>query len=444
MKSGLATSQSWYASGRLPILTAVALFLVALIPLVPRPTFAGAVLVAPTIVLGMAYLLGVQLLSGPGAEAPRPAAPSLFMWILVAATGLYAGRVLWSGSADEYPYMISRILLVIFIVCLTWLCRSAGLERVLTAYAVGFLILAVVVLLIGLTGVAFLEPPRQGRTFGVQIPFYKTPGVPRSYGEQGILLSIGLAALLAYWSRLPTMLRVAGVSATVVILVMGQSRNMLLAGVVVLATWLVVVRPGRWLLMRVTVVLAATATLFVDRLVPFLGSTGIGRALIGEGVFERNISVRFTLFEGAVDLMSSSPAAVFFIGLDHADWSEQKYGWIVEHAVDQEAGVHNHLAASLLFLGFIGGLATLYALYFGPASQIVRRLSGPGAGRACPADEFALLALVGALVVLNFYEGFFSLSVAFVVGVLWSRAAVDRESELPPAHGLAHVRRVAR
>ncbi len=389
----------------------LAVIVVAIVPLVPRPTTGGNLaLIAPLVGAALAYLAAIEGLTAR--SRGRRMLPGALVVSLVIATGFYSARVVWLGQGEELQFAVSRILLVGVICAAAVLAHGGREELVLRGFAYGVVVLGLLVAVIGFTGLHVLEAPLPARTLGVRLPWFKTAGVPRSFGEQGIILSVALAYYLVNRKRLPLVLRVGLPIASVVIVAMGQSRNILLAAVVVLGMWYLVVRPGRWLLAGATLVACGVATLVVEQLLPIFARTSLGGALIGEGIFQRNVEARFGLVSGAIELVRQEPLRAL-IGWQHADW--RQFG-----LTDYDVGVHNHVASSMLFLGVIAGSVTLWVILVRPLHRILAVLAGSAGSALGDRGRTLVVAAAGILVSLNFYEGFFSLTLGIFVGLMWA------------------------
>ncbi len=393
-----------------PVLVAT-MVLMAAVPLVPRPTSGGALaVVAPVVGAVVAYLAVVEVLA-TGRRDGR-LLPGALATTAALATAAYAVRVLWLGETEEVQFVISRILLVVVMCSVAVLARGERDEDLLQAFAYGVLVLGGLVALVGITGLHLLEAPSPARTLGIRLPWFKTAGVPRSYGEQGVIVSLALAYFLVYRRRLPPLLRVGLPAACVVIVAMGQSRNILLAAVTVIVAWFLVIRPGHWLLARVTLMACGVATLVVEQLLPLIADTSLGAALIGQGIFQRNVEARFGLVGGAIHLVRDQPLRAL-VGWQHRDWRQF-------NLTDYDVGVHNHIASSLLFLGVIAGTATLVVVFVIPLHRLLVVLASAPAPGVRRRAQVLVTAATGVLVSLNFYEGFFSLTVGIFVGLMWA------------------------
>src|SRR5699024_1243270 len=128
---------------------------------------------------------------------------------------------------------------------------------------------------------------------------------------------------------------------------------------------------------------------------PYFAETEVGAALIGEGIYERNVEARFNLVDGAIQLVSSSFGTAI-IGWQHADWQ-------MVAPVETQVGVHNHFLASILYLGLIAGSISVWAFFYRPLKvvslQLERRVGSDGDLRLA---EWVVTAGCGVLVSLNF------------------------------------------
>jgi len=395
-----------------PVVT-LATVLLVLIPLVPRPTFGGTVgLVAPLVGAAFVYLAVLTV----GRHVPEHLATKRVLmsgcFIAVAvATMLYAARVGIRVERPETGYVISRVLLVLFIVACCCLLAGPALDVGIRRFMWGVIPLAILVGFLALTGVTFLEPVSPSRTLGATFPWFKTSGVPRSFGEQAILLSMALAYVLCYWNRLGRLFRATLLVSCIVILAAGQSRNMMLAALAVVLMWFLVVRLRARAVIRPALVAAMAATFVVQLLLPRLSDFAVVRALVGENVFQRNVSIRFTLAQEAGESIVSDWFGILF-GNSHVDWFKE---------VGLDAGVHNFFLGELLFLGVVGGALTVWGFFIRPLGVVTRILMDRQTHdreRIRRAD-FAVTAGVGVLISLNFYEGFFSLILGVYIALLW-------------------------
>lgn len=385
--------------------------LIALVPLVPRPTFSGpTALVAPGFVLLLASAAMIFSLSRP---CPGRSAILTSSFVTVAAgSTMYGARIFMHGESGEVSYFMSRILLLVLAVSVCFLFTAGGFDEGLKRFGLGTVVLSGVVAVIAVTGFYLFESPLPPRTLGITFPWNKTAGVPRSFGEQGILLSVALSYLLVYRDLLSRRFRIALSAGCFVIVAAGESRNMYLGTFAVVVMWTLIVRPKRWRWARPVMIACGGAVFVMQQMIPYLERTAFGRGVIGEGIFQRNVQVRFTLVDQALGLIQGNPLNGL-LGWSHLEWLENS-------KVSEDITVHNFFASSLLFLGVIAGSLTIWGLFIRPLGTIIRSVESEslttGQSRR---RQWALTAGAGVLVSLNFYEGFFSLTLGIYIGALW-------------------------
>lgn len=398
----------------------LAVLVVAIVPWVPRPTFDGPTSVlAPAVVVLLLFLAMLHTIDRRRGNRRSVLNSGVFGAVL-ASTVLYGGRAVWNGDDAELNLVISRIMFVAMIVACCSIFTGPAMDRAVRWFAIGAIPLALLVAVISVTGLHFLEAPSPGRTLGITFPWRKTAGVPRSFGEQGIVISLTLAYTLVYWRRLQRPLRWALLFSSLVLVAAGQSRNIFLGTFAVVVMWFLVVRKGRVGWARVALIASGAAVLVMQQVMPYLLNTSLGRDIVGQGIFERNVESRFTLFNGAAKMIGNSPFRSV-LGWSHEDWR-------ASNLLQVDAGVHNFFASSLLFLGLVGGVLALWGLFFRPLGQAVLLFK-----RDSPPDErrlrvrYVLVAGAGVLVSLNFYEGFFSLALALYIAFTW-QLLLDRDT----------------
>ncbi|WP_182613789.1 hypothetical protein [Dietzia sp. DQ11-38-2] len=245
----------------------------------------------------------------------------------------------------------------------------------------------------------------------------KTAGVPRSFGEQGIVVAIVLAFVLVFWSSLTKTKRVLALATVLSLQLTGQSRNMLLSMVLVIVAWFLI-RSGAKVIVAATVlVLSATSTFLMEQVYPSLAETDVGSSIVGDGVLETNVTARFRLVDGATQLISNDPIKAL------AGWSHSE--WLVVAPLGLENNIHNHFVALLIYLGVPIGILTIAFFFAVPLYRILKSYTRTSCASANRNSVFVVVSGCGVLSSLNFYEGFFSISLAIYVGLLWSMAYID-------------------
>lgn len=389
---------------------------VFLIPLIPRPTLGGAVqMIAPLVVITIGYLALLIHLDNRGNQRPLLTTTPFIAAIL--GTLVYASRTVFRIEHGELTHVISRILLVLLAATVCLVMDREILDYLLEKFSTGFILLAGIAAIVAVTGLDILVPTRAPRTLGITFPWFKTTGIPRSFGEQALILAVALAYLLAYWHRMGKRRRVLLTSACIIIVAVGQSRNIYITAAAVIAMWYLAVRPRRYTLVGVGILSCGLATFLVQQAFPLLVDTEIGRSIIGEGILQRNITARFSLVNEAMELVDKNEWQAL-IGWSHQDW-------LTTIVNAQDATIHNFFFSSVVFLGLIGSGFTIWAFFVRPLPRCIRLYRLRKGTASTPQTSFLLVAASGTLVSLNFYEGFFSLTLGFIVGVAWYLASQE-------------------
>ena len=148
----------------------------------------------------------------------------------------------------------------------------------------------------------------------------------------------------------------------------------------------------------------------VELSVPILQETEIGNKLVGTGtILERNVDVRFDQFRDAYTLTTRDPSRAL-LGFSRQDWRDL----MLETHINVVAP-HNYFLSTLVFLGFVGGGVWIVGLYIMPAILVSRLLHLND-----PVVVVCFVSLLGVILGLSFYEGFFSVVVMFVLAMAWS------------------------
>lgn len=409
-----------------------AIALVCLAPLVPRPTFSPlAALIGPGVVVGAAALACLSV-TGRVAILHRRVRPSLSTYVvfILLSSLIYASRVFASGETSEYPYVAARALLVLLAITVAYLAGNGGFDRIAKGFVAACIALSILVGFVAVTGITVLEPPLPSRALGVTLPWFKTAGVPRSYGEQAVILSILIAYVSTYWGRLTPLFRGAALAASTVILAAGQSRNMLLAAAAVLVARIVFVRARRFGRAGLVLVVAGLSTFVVEVILPHVASLPVVRGLLGEGIFEKNVYVRFSMIDQAWSLLSRD-RDLWLWGITHEEW-------ILSSISSEDVVIHNFFVASLVHLGIVAAALLVLGFFVIPLRRIINVAGDP----TTPTDArlrrmFLLCASTGILIALNFYEGFFSVSLGLHIGLLWAAAgSLDLTESSPRTRGM--------
>ncbi|NIP95498.1 MAG: hypothetical protein GWO24_19460, partial [Akkermansiaceae bacterium] len=381
---------------------------------VPPPSSPGiAKIFAPAViaclVVGLIWVNGSRPDRSGGFRIPD------WLWWIIALMILtitwQGSRIAFNKETGEVFFLLSRILGCGFLVVFTGhLARRQDLVlRVLHSFFWGMLVLSALIIFIGFTGLNLFGDLRPPRTLGVQMPFHKTSGVLRSYGELGIMFSIAWAYFLAYRGKYPVWLQCATVPVMLLAVVIAQSRNIYLAITFITAVHFVLpflkLRPVKIALIFVAILMPA----IVDTALPTLSKLAFGRALIGAERFEMNVHSRGEQREIANDLIAEDPVRAT-AGMSHQEWLDNM-GRVTGY---DPVMLHNHFYSLMLFMGLAAGLVTIVGLYLVPGIVLAKRANG---GNRLSRTVF--VALLGGYSSLGFYEGWFSTAFLLLLSLIW-------------------------
>jgi len=331
---------------------------------------------------------------------------------------VYGLRLLINDQFDEVGYWLGRTEMSLGIFAtFVWLCLSTVDTRQAYRYLlIGYMLLCVPMIYVGVTGQRLLEEARPTRNYGFYDPFFKAAGVPRSYGELAILSSAALAYLLVYRHTTRRLPWVIAMGTFVISLLVAQSRTGFLAAFVVLACYLGLRSPARVTVARVSVltaILFPLAVQFVD-----LSSIKYGplSGFFSDRTLELNAQQRISMDSLAISHLLQFDLSGIFFGYSRADWLLD-----ISSLIGRPQVLHNMFLSTLLYFGWVAGSVVLIAFFLAPIFAIARR------GLHRQADVCAFLSAVGMIVSLQFYEGFFSLIVMLEIAVLWYVAYVRHE-----------------
>jgi len=237
------------------------------------------------------------------------------------------------------------------------------------------------------------------RDFILPLGLPKTTGLPRSFGEAGLIYAGGLV-FTRELKRVP----VRFLSRTVIFggFAVGQSRNM----IAVLVAALLLMRLAKLVRVswapRLAGLAALLSPIFVSVVVT---SSSVADGLVGQGVFARNVGARLSLLR-QVSLFRESQS-LDLLGTDYATWG-----------IVNGASPHNHFVSLVVIDGVIGVFFIIVAY--------VRAMYYAGRGTEAWTPEFVWL--VSCIVALSFYEGAYSASVALATGFYWAAIALRHDA----------------
>lgn len=396
-------------SGRLNTLVLAFVFIV---PFLPPPTTTGAMrFVTPAIMVpGALYLFTHRSLAWNRINRHTSRIPQLGKW-MAAALAIYGLRIALDQAWGDTEHYLSRVLLVVALVAfLRWLeVTTVDVRQVILVFLAGYLALSVLIVFTGVTGTSIFGQIAPSR--GWLGSFVKTTGVPRSSGEVGIMACFAWAAFLVYGQSLRPSFRIATGLLIPWSLLVVQSRNVVLAFLVVTLAWFFSRHEATVSVLLVA--LAFVSPLVVEAALPTIQANELGSGLIGEDIYERNVYTRFELFDSGFDFIGEDPLQSV-LGRSRGEWEDY-----LESQAALPKSVHNHFLASIINLGFIAGAISIVALFALPLFRLAsksRRLSADG--------RAVFLAALGAVVSLSFYEGFFSPTLMIIWALMWYEAFV--------------------
>jgi hypothetical protein len=383
------------------------IFYIFLLPFIPRPTLKypeWAWIIAPAVTGVLLYFFILWFFHAK-VELVNSMRRYRFLLLSQAVILLiYFSRTIYFREVEEIPRVVSRLLMfVVMFALLIWLLEDEiDIKIVFRALYFSILILAVLAIYIGVTGVALFGLVSPARTFGDAVmPFAKTAVIPRSYGEFGIFLSVAWAYFLMYTSDQNKIFRaVSGVLLTLAV-VITQSRSTYLAIFFITASYPFITRVRSRPIIYLIMVIVIFSPAIIYNIMDFF----VVKFFVGHGVLQNNVMARFYTYYMFFKVMTKEPIE-FFFGLQRSDWSyfmEDSYGKLV--------GLHNKFLSGLLFLGVIGGTLDI-AVFFLPFFNLIRRRQE----KIC---QLLLLVNIGMITCLNYYEGFFSLISSVIIAASW-------------------------
>jgi len=332
----------------------------------------------------------------------------LLLLLLIAFSMFLLRSVLYDDAADV-EYLISRALMysATIYVAITVVSCNAPAEHFYRNIFRGYLVLSLLIIFSGITGKDFFGTTKPGRVYGVRIPFYKTGGIPRSHGEFGIMASAAWSYLLVFGRNFH---RAKWVLLSFMILFsvfISQSRNTYLAIALITVAYVLFRLFRRRSVMVILSFIYFILPIILDLIITLTQNMALTSAIVGEGIFEENIIVRYLTFSAAFNLIFHSRYSL--LGISHTKW--ERFFWAYNL---KNVGLHNHFLSNLVFMGTFAGtlhllvlLVPLMSLWFRPSTKLFKK------------DTMLIfIASFGLIACLHFYEGFFSFIVALQMGIL--------------------------
>ena len=291
--------------------------------------------------------------------------------------------------ADKWERAAGRAisLMAFYFLALLYTKSTSDRQRIRSAVVVGATLSA----LIAITSSVFSLQPfgsdlLPNRSFILPIDLPKTTGMPRSFGEAGLIFAGGLAMAQSWKRGVPKLL---ANSALVAGFLIGQSRNMLLVLAAVVAIRFIAPRLQQ--LSRLATIVGIVALMSPVVASALISQATIREQFVGEGIFERNVESRLSLADEIGEVAHRGWLYTRPFGATRVEWQEVA-----------SAAPHNHFVSLLVMDGYIGVMYVL-VIYLVPVLRVGR------ARLASSSYEFQWF--VAAVVALSFYEGAFSATV---------------------------------
>ena len=387
----------------------VFLGMILIIPFIPMPTLDHpAKYIAPVVISLVLYIYLIWFLGRKVRTSVPEDKSALLGFLLFFVMLVYLARILVNGEWGEVNHLAGRSLASLLMVALlSWMnLREVKVKDIFRPLFYGSVLLSLFVVFIGITGIPLFgaDQVRPPRTFGITLPFYKTDAIPRSYGEFGIIMSASWAYFLNYRKDYPRLLRYLIAVSMLLAVAISQSRSAYMGTLMVTAGYFLL----RFRATKRLVAALLVASLVMPVLINIVPrNLPVFRALVSEGQYQYNVDERYYEYTAAIKAVTENPT-VFFVGVPHSEWTYYSRGMISEGEA-----LHNHFLSMLVFFGIIGGLINLL-VYILPIMNLVQTNSYAGKD-----ISVILLASIGMLIGLNFYEGFFSMVAALIISCMW-------------------------
>jgi hypothetical protein len=387
------------------------LVFIVLTPLIPRPTVSGLpALLAPAFLVFILIAFFICVVSLAKLQTSELPIVGRIFFLLLVPTLIYGIRILAQSQWSEEGYFAAKLgMSVGGLVILLWLyAAKVDVQRVYKALLAGYIMLAVLMMYVGVTGQGVFEPARPSRSYGLHIPLFKAAGVPRSYGELAIFSSLVLAYLLVYRREMKKSLWLLAVVLWFGSELVAQSRTGFIAGAVVLIGFASIRMLARRAVAFLIILGSLSIPVAAQLLYPSLQSEPFISDVIGQNIIQQNVTFRVDMYATAFSSLSNPSISLLTWGIDREQWFVGTGG-----ALGTDTVLHNYFLSTLMFFGVLGGSLTLLGLVIMPLWRLA------SSGLVTRQQEVAFLATIGMVTSLQFYEGFFSLILMLQLAVLW-------------------------
>ncbi len=357
-------------------------------PLWPMPEYFSIAGVPPVTVIALLLLITTPLSAiaansmGRNIEKIVQISPVIFIFLSMLLVDIY--WLIFGDFNTEIKYVSAHLITYLFtIIIFISIYDTNKLISIMRVTFFSINMLAVIAIISSIFGIGKLRAARS--VGGMTIPFAKSVGIPMSDGEFGIIMTFAIPFILANClgkikifkkKYIPVGILILTLFATLLI---SQSRSGWLALTVCLATYFVTSWSRNIPLMMI---LISSALIFI-----ITAGNFVFNIFAGTSVYYNNVFIRFDQWAVSFEIIAKN----WLIGCGH-DYFQQNY---FQHNV-----LHNNFLFQFVSGGiiqFTGNLLIYIYLIIGLLKNIHK-------SPLCPC---AIAGLMGAIVELIFYQGFF-------------------------------------
>lgn len=383
-----------------------------LLPLIPRPTIDHPLkFLSPLLASTVLFAFLLWLLAHKSLKIPKYSGIGIILSLVIMILLVYAIRVIINGEWEELPHLASKLLTFLMLLSfLIWmLVRKVPIKTLYSGVFYGFLVLSLLIIFIGITGIPLFGEVRPPRLFEIVLPFYKTVGIPRTHAAYGIFASAALAYFLIYRNNYKKITQIILGSIILLSIVISQSRTTYTAIVLIAISYLMINhKVTRRFFPIAMLILVVGLPSLIEVFQSSWHEIPIVNMFVGERHLQRNIHFRLDLNRSATDTLIESPLRSLF-GIPHSQWMPE---YSIRGIYESET-IHNHFLSNIIFLGLLGGLLNIL-LYLIPLASIIKNWSSNNKSL-----HLIFLVTVGTITCLQFSEVFFSIITTFILSTLW-------------------------
>ncbi len=381
------------------------------LPLIPRPTLENPLkFISPIFIFSLISLFFIWQMLNYKYLFIYQKSLLLVITLNILIIFIYLLKIYLCKEWDELPFLVSKILaFVLLLTFLRWMIiKNISIEYIYRCVFYGVFALSMIIIFSSFTGISLFGGERDilpPRVFGIAMPFYKTAGVPRSFGELGIFLVIGWVYYICYHHTFRLSFKVISAIVFILATVASQSRSSYLAiGLAFMAYLFIKFKINIY---RSLFLIVLILPLLISLSLPFLINMPVAKMFIGEKVYEKNVINRILSYGLAIDIIVKNPKDALW-GISHESWKKYYSAFTNEEAV-----LHNNFLANVLYLGIIAGFINIAILIIPILNILKLHINRSTVLTAC------YLITLGTIVSLQFYEGFFSVIYILQLSILW-------------------------